>query len=64
MHTVPSALVVTLVEYAFGPSTENVAPPSGVVSVAALEITIAPTPACGSVNGGGAFGVPLVHVAP
>jgi hypothetical protein len=57
------APVVTLVLYAFGPTMENVAPASGVAFVDALVITIAPRPACGSVNGRGAFGVASAQVA-
>jgi hypothetical protein len=57
--------VVTLVEYPFGPTIENVAPASGFPSGDdVFEITIAPRPACGSVNGAGALGAPLVQVAP
>jgi hypothetical protein len=63
-HTVPSAPVVTLVLYPFGPAIENVAPACGAWSLDVFEITIAPRPACGSVNAAGAFGAPLSHVAP
>jgi hypothetical protein len=55
--------VVTVVEYLFGPVMENVAPAREPPSLAVLAITIAPTPSCGSVKGGGAFGVPLAQVA-
>jgi hypothetical protein len=40
---------VTLVDHAFGPTIENVAPASGVALVDAFAITIAPMSACRSV---------------